>query len=105
MAMLYDSASTDYLFGLDIINYIFTGIFHCGNDIKDHKLFKEYWYDSWNVFDFLYCNLQLCRYYCFLFYFNFFNLFRIGPQLIRVLRILRVSRLLRLVKKYKRFKI
>lgn len=102
MAMLYDSASSSYLLGLDIINYIFTGIFTVEMILKIISFARNYWFDSWNVFDF---TIVICSYVDIIFSsFSTTSLsfLRIGPQLIRVLRILRVSRLLRLVKKYKR---
>ena len=102
MAMLYESASDKYLLGLDIINYIFTGIFTVEVILKIISFTGNYWFDSWNVFDF---TIVACSYVDIIFSSvssNSLKFLRIGPQLIRVLRILRVSRLLRLVKKYKR---
>jgi hypothetical protein len=102
MAMLYYDASADYMLGLEIVNYIFTGIFTIEVTLKLVAFACDFWYDAWNIFDFL---IVLCSYVDIIFS-NLANsslrLLRIGPQLIRVLRVLRVSRLLRLVKKYKR---
>ena len=102
MAMLYDTASDDYRFGLDIINYIFTGIFTVEVALKLISFSENFWIDSWNIFDFC---IVACSYVDIIFSSlstDSLRFLRIGPQLIRVLRILRVSRLLRLVKKYKR---
>ena len=102
MSMLYAGASSDYMFGLDVINYIFTGIFAIEMILKMIGFSGNYWFDSWNIFD------------CFIVVSSFveiaissitsdsIKMLRVGPQLIRVLRVLRVSRLLRLVKRYKR---
>ena len=102
MAMLYDGASSDYVLALDIINYIFTGVFTLEVSLKLISFAENFWVDSWNIFDLL---IVICSYVDIIFSSmspDSLSFLRIGPQLIRVLRILRVSRLLRLVKKYKR---
>ncbi len=102
MAMLYEDASPDFLNALDIVNYIFTGIFTLEVILKLFGYSWSFWYDAWNIFDFF---IVLCSYVDIIFSAlstSSLRLLRIGPQLIRVLRVLRVSRLLRLVKKYKR---
>jgi hypothetical protein len=102
MAMLYDDAGEDYLLGLEIINYIFTGVFTIEVVLKLLGYGCSFWNETWNIFDFL---IVLCSYVDIVFSSmssTSLRLLRIGPQLIRVLRVLRVSRLLRLVKKYKR---
>ena len=102
MAVLYDGASPEYILTLDIINYIFTGIFTLEAILKMISFAGNYWFDSWNVFDFFvvissYIDIILSNVTS-----NSLTFLRVGPQLLRVMRILRVSRLLRLVKKYKR---
>ena len=102
MAMLYNGATSDYLYGLDIINYIFTAIFTIEVSLKLISFAENFWVDSWNIFDLL---IVACSYIDIIFSSmssNSLRFLRIGPQLIRVLRVLRVSRLLRLIKKYKR---
>ena len=102
MALLYDGCSEEYLFGLDIINYVFTAIFTIEIILKLISYSNEYWYDSWNIFDFI---IVACSYVDIIVSnvsANSLRMLRIGPQLIRVMRVLRVSRLLRLIKKYKR---
>ncbi len=102
MGMLYDTASEQYLLALDIINYIFTGIFTVETILKLICFAGSFWYEAWNVFDFV---IVLCSYVDIIFSnmaATSLRMLRIGPQLLRVLRVLRVSRLLRLVKKYKR---
>ena len=102
MAMLYDRASSDYLFGLDIINYIFTGIFTVEVILKLISYSMEFWYDAWNIFDLFIVLSSFADIIVSNASSNSLKMLRIGPQLIRVLRVLRVSRLLRLIKKYKR---
>ena len=102
MAMLYDWCTESYLLALDIINYIFTGVFTVEVILKLISYSSEYWYDSWNLFDFF---IVVCSYIDIIvsnFTSDSLRMLRIGPQLIRVMRVLRVSRLLRLIKKYKR---
>ena len=102
MAMLYNDASAKYLLGLDIINYIFTGIFTIEVCLKLIGFADNFWGDNWNIFDLL---VVACSYVDIIFSSlttDSLRFLRIGPQLVRVLRILRVARLLRLVKKYKR---
>eukprot|EP00831_Metopus_contortus_P003777 TRINITY_DN1138_c0_g1_i1.p1 TRINITY_DN1138_c0_g1~~TRINITY_DN1138_c0_g1_i1.p1 ORF type:complete len:242 (-),score=32.22 TRINITY_DN1138_c0_g1_i1:77-802(-) len=102
LAMLYNEASDEYLFALDIINYIFTGIFTIEIILKLIGFSCSFWYDTWNIFDFI---IVVCSYVDIIFSnlaASSLRMLRVGPQLIRVLRVLRVSRLLRLVKKYKR---
>ena len=102
MGMLYEDASDQYLLALEIINYIFTGVFTVELILKLIAFSLNFWYEAWNVFDFF---IVLCSFVDILFT-NLgtasLKMLRVGPQLIRVLRVLRVSRLLRLVKKYKR---
>jgi len=53
MAMIYDEASEEYLFGLEVLNYIFTSIFVLEAVIKLIGLGgKNYFQDGWNRFDF-----------------------------------------------------
>lgn len=102
MGMFYEEASETYLMALDIINYIFTGIFTVELMLKLCAYSWDFWYDAWNVFDFI---IVVCSFVDIIFSNvggTSLKMLRIGPQLIRVLRVLRVSRLLRLVKKYKR---
>ncbi len=102
MAMLYEDASDSYDTALDIVNYVFTGIFTVELVLKLIAFSRNFWYEAWNIFDFF---IVVCSYVDIVFS-NVgaasLRMLRIGPQLIRVLRVLRVSRLLRLVKKYKR---
>ena len=102
MAMLYDSASEAYLLALDILNYIFTGIFTIEVCLKLISFSHDYWRDGWNIFDFL---IVACSYVDIIFSSispNSLRFLQAAPQIIRVLRVLRVSRLFRLVKKYQR---
>ena len=102
MAMLYEDASAGYLLALDVINYVFTGVFTIELIFKLIAFSQNFWYDAWNIFDFF---IVICSYIDIIFTnvgATSLRMLRIGPQLIRVLRVLRVSRLLRLVKKYKR---
>lgn len=102
MAMLYSGESNDYSLSLDIINYIFTGIFAIEMILKMIGFSNNYWYDSWNIFDFFIVLSSFVEIIVASVVTNSVKMLRIGPQLLRVLRVLRVSRLLRLVKKYKR---
>ena len=102
MAMAYESASDDYNKGLEICNLVFTGIFILEATLKITAFGKTYFYDNWNVFDFLVVIASLID--IILLYSNLtsgLTFLRVGPQLARVLRVLRVSRVLRLVNKYK----
>ncbi len=102
MAMLYEDASDAYTTALDIVNYIFTGIFTIELILKLIAFSTNFWYEAWNIFDFF---IVICSYVDIVFSSmasGSLRMLRIGPQLIRVLRVLRVSRLLRLIKKYKR---
>ena len=102
MAMAYESASDDYNKGLEICNLIFTGIFILEAALKITAFGKTYFYDNWNVFDFLVVVASCID--IILLYSDLTSdlaFMRVGPQLARVLRVLRVSRVLRLVNKYK----
>ena len=87
---------------LDIVNYVFTGMFTLELILKLIAFASDFWNEAWNIFDFI---IVFCSYIDIVFSSlgaSSLRMLRIGPQLIRVLRVLRVSRLLRLVKKYKR---
>ena len=102
MAMLYAKASDNYLLGLEIVNYIFTGMFTLELLLKLVGFGPEFWYEAWNIFDFF---IVLCSFVDIIFSSlssSSLRILRIGPQLIRVLRVLRISRLFRLAKKYQR---
>ena len=102
MAMLYANASDDYITGLEIVNYIFTGLFTIELLLKLVGFGAEFWYEAWNLFDFI---IVFCSYIDIVFSSlssSSLRFLRIGPQLVRVLRVLRISRLLRLAKKYQR---
>ncbi len=102
MGMLYDTASEAYLNGLEIINYVFTGVFTIELILKLIGFSWDFWYETWNVFD----TVIVVSSYIDIVFSNLastsLRMLRIGPQLLRILRVLRVSRLLRLVKKYPR---
>ena len=102
MSMLFDTASQEYLAALELINYIFTGIFTIELIFKLLAFAGDFWNEPWNIFDLV----IIISSYIDIIFSNLasasLRMLRIGPQLLRVLRVLRVSRLLRLVKKYKR---
>ncbi len=102
MALLYDNESDAYAQGLDIVNYIFTGVFTAEIILKLIGYGMNFWYETWNLFDFV---IVVCSYIDIVFTniaSQSLRMLRIGPQLLRVLRVFRVARLMRLVKKYRR---
>ncbi len=102
MMMLYDQQSDAYGLALDVTNYIFTGVFTVEVALKLIGYGVNFWYDAWNLFDFV---IVLCSYIDITFTNiadNSIRILSIGPQLLRVLRVFRVTRLMRLVRKYKR---
>jgi len=102
MAMYYENASETYLQVLEIINYVFTGIFTIEVILKLIGFGSSFWYEPWNIFDFI----VVLSSYTDIIFSNIagqsLRILRIGPQLLRVLRVLRIARLLRLVRKYQR---
>lgn len=102
MAMLYNDASDGYVLMLDIINYVFTGIFTIEIILKLLAYACSFWYDTWNIFDFIVVISSWVDIIFTTFFSTSLSVLRMGPQLLRVLRVLRVSRLLRLIKNYRR---
>ena len=99
MAMLYEDASSEYRFGLDIVNYIFTGVFIVEASLKLTAYGIAYYKNSWNNFDFCVVMASIVD-IILLTQGDSMKALRVGPQLARVLRVLRVSRLFRLINKY-----
>lgn len=92
MSMLYHTASDEFIEGLEILNLIFTGIFLVEAILKIGAYGKAYFYDSWNVFDFLVVGASLIDIVLTFTDSATLKFLRVGPQLVRVLRVLRVSR-------------
>lgn len=53
MSMTYFGEPESYSLALEIVNYVFAGIFTIEAVIKLIALHREYFHDGWNVFDFL----------------------------------------------------
>jgi len=102
MAMFYAGASDSYLYALEIVNYVYTGIFTLEAILKLIGFGMNYWYEAWNIFDFIVIVCSHIDIIFTIFTSNSLRLLRIGPQLIRVFRVFRVARLFRLAKKYQR---
>ena len=99
MAMLYEGQSSSYELFLSILNYIFTGIFTIEIILKLIGYGKDFWFDAWNIFDFI---VVICSYADIIFSSMLdtsLKMLSVGPQLLRVLRVLRVARLFRLDRK------
>ena len=53
MSMRYYQMPLQYSLALDIMNYIFTAIFNLECIFKIIAQSKKYFYQSWNIFDFI----------------------------------------------------
>ena len=101
MAMHYENSAERYTSTLNIVNYIFTGIFiaECLLKLVAYG-FKGYFHSTWNRFDFFVVVASIAD----LIVANIDGIdaaFLKSFQIIRVLRVLRVTRVLRLVKALK----
>lgn len=102
MAMRYDGHPSWYDTMLNVLNYTFTGIFTVEIILKLIGYGCDFWYDAWNIFDFI---IVLCSYVDIVLsnmLSTSLEFLTVGPQLLRVLRVLRVARLFRLVRKFRR---
>jgi hypothetical protein len=101
MAMSYEGCSPGYQLFLDIVNYIFTGIFILECAFKIIALGPTYYfYFGWNIFDFFVVVASIAD----LIVTNIEGIdtsFLKSFQIIRVLRVLRVTRVLRLFRSLK----
>ena len=97
MAISYYDAPHDYVYTLEILNYIFTAIFTLEAIFKLIPYGLLYFKLGWNVFDFVVVVGSLLDIVLNSLNESSLKFLRVGPQLARVLRVLRVTRLLRLV--------
>ncbi len=101
MAISYYGASSDYIFGLEMLNLAFTAVFTLEAIFKLIPYGLLYFKSSWNVFDFIVVIGSLLDIILNSLNESSLKFLRVGPQLARVLRVLRVTRLLRLVNRLK----
>lgn len=101
LALSYDGEPINYERKLDLINYVFTGVFICEACLKILTFgIKKYFSSGWNNFDFLIvitsCTEIIVDQVLLV---DSVQLLRIAPQLIRIFRILRVLRVIKLIKR------
>ena len=102
MAIKYEGEPLWYENMLVIFNYVFTGIFTVEIILKLIGYGCDFWYDAWNLFDFI---VVLCSYVDLILsniLTSSLKLLSTAPQLLRLLRVFRLVRLFRLVRKYQR---
>jgi hypothetical protein len=102
MGMRYYGQPPWYETMLVVFNYVFTGIFTVEIILKMIGYGCNFWYDGWNIFDFI---VVICSYTDIILsnmLTTSLDFLTVGPQLLRVLRVLRIARLFRLVRKYHR---
>ena len=101
MAMSYEGSGVGFNNALDLLNYVFTGIFITECMCKLTALGpKGYFYFGWNKFDFFVVSSSIVD-ITITNTTNAHSAFLKSFQIIRVLRVLRVTRVLRLVKSLK----
>ena len=96
MGMTYDGQSIAFTAILTNINLFFTGVFIIEAIAKIFAMSCQYFYSSWNVFDFVIVILSMFDIMMAIVGAKLFSFLRSGPQIARVLRVLRVSRLFKL---------
>lgn len=101
LALSYDGEPISYEKKLELINYVFTGVFIFEACLKIPTLgIKKYYSSGWNNFDFLIVITSLTEIIVDqVLLVDSVQLLRITPQLIRIFRILRVLRVIKLIKR------
>jgi hypothetical protein len=92
MACSYEGNPIEFVSALEIINFIFTGIFGIEAILKLAAFGLSYFQNSWNRFDFIVVIASFVDIVMSQLDAASLTFLRVGPQLARVLRVLRVSR-------------
>lgn len=80
MAIIYDEASTTYVFALENINIFFTGVFLIECLIKQIGLgTTQYFHSKWNRFDFFVVVCSLIDIVMTYFFSSAIKILRVGP--------------------------
>jgi hypothetical protein len=98
MGMAYEGSGATYTASIKYLNLFFTCVFILEAIGKIFGQGKQYFYSSWNVFDFSIVLSSVFDIMMDIMGAKFIAFLRSGPQLARVLRVLRVSRLFKLMK-------
>jgi len=101
MAADFEGSSPMYKTFLEMLNYIFTGVFIIEAILKLLAFGSSYFNSSWNVFDFCVVCASIVDIAMGMLDSSSLSFLRVGPQLARVLRVLRVSRVFRLMNKFR----
>lgn len=101
MAVIYDGASNEYTFAIDISNLCFTTIFIIEALFKLIGNGMHYFKSSWNKFDFLVAASSCIDIVLTYAASSSITLLRSGPQLLRIIKLFRISRLFRLFRSLK----
>ena len=97
MMIDYNGASAAYVSALEYINLFFSAVFLVEAVLKLYGLGRQYWLESWNVFDFTIVVLSIIGFVLS----QAADDLPIDPSFIRVLRVFRTARVLKMVKRAK----
>jgi hypothetical protein len=98
MGMVYDGMTVEYAAVVSGVNMFFTFVFIIEACLKIFGQGGQYFYSSWNLFDFTIVGFSLVDLAMDLLGAQVISFLKSGPQLARVLRVLRVTRLFKLMK-------